>query len=485
MPYQAKPNFLNVEEGFELTAGSAVGSSTDVAAKQSIYISNNTATPDVSSSTITSTVQSIQKIPVSTDINSSTAGQTSSAASTTYKAIPQGASAVGGPVTSKTSSRYPNIYINFRNNTFDSRSMTFWFKTSDISSSAGTTSTTWASDSSLINGLSLTGAANSLKVISAYNNKFYELQAGKTISNTSFNLNPSSQPSYTILVFALANPNVVTVKQLVDDCNKIHKFCEKGDTSTFYNLSYSNPLADFTKLSSNQVFRSSFFGSTLNNKNYINSVYMDGYNNINITDPSFLSMFDTFYKNSLQTVQGSIAFPQKYIAHRGFNIAGLPTNLAAPTTPVDFTLNDGSSVNMKTFSLFFVEMYGYVTDNADSRFKVLNVENRINGIQTFVGKMNLQADIIFDPATQFDIRLSNPNTSISTRLFLFDYIHGTAYSQDLMRQQSQKIVEGLAYQYRNILLKSTTDLQITNSSSSLLLPPSIAHPFLNMFAKEG
>ena len=54
-----------------------------------------------------------------------------------------------------------------------------------------------------------------------------------------------------------------------------------------------------------------------------------------------------------------------------------------------------------------------------------------------------------------------------------------------MRQQSQKIVEGLAYQYRNILLKSTTDLQITNSSSSLLLPPSIAHPFLNMFAKEG
>ena len=485
MAYQAKPNFLNVEESFELTKGVSAGTSTDVKASSSVYVANSIAIEETSSNTISSTTKNNQKIPISSDINLENGGQTTTAAATSYVAVPQGVPATGGTITNQNSNRYPNIYLNFKRNTFDTRSMMFQFRTSNVSASAGTTATTWSSNSSLISGLSLTGGANSLKVISAYNNKFYELQSGNTISNTSFNLIPTSNPAYTILVFALGNPNVVTVKQLVTDCNKIHKFCEKGDTYSFYNLSYSLPSENYTKPSSNQVFRSSFFGSTLNNKNYINSVYLDGYNNVNITDASFLNTFDLFYKSSLQTVNGSLAWPQKYMPHRAFNIASLPTDLAAPTTAVDFTINDGSSVNLKTFCLFFVEMYSYVLDGSDSRFKTLHIENKINGIPTFAGSMLLNADIDLDNATEFDIQLSNPNTSIGTRLFLFDYIHGTSYSPDSMMQESRKIIEGLAYQYRNILLKSTSNLQITNATSSLFLPPSVSHPFLNMFAKEG
>lgn len=460
-------NQIIIENTVELEKNlSSIGVSSDVKLVSNVYVPNDVASPDESSKATAITVKNVENIPVSSDTG----------ASASYVAKYQGNPASTGTIANIKSNRYPNIYFNFKRNILSSNGMTFWFKTNDISLPEGVTSTTWDSDSSLINGLSLTGAANSLKIVSAYNTKFYELQSGKTIS-VNFDLNPVSDPSYTILVFALAHPDPVPVQTLVTDCNKIHKFCASSDTNTFYNLSYSSPSESLNSDNTDKVFRSVFFGSTLNNKNYINPSYIGNYDAINVKNSSFLTDFNNFNASSQAL--------KYYSAHRCFNLAGLPTVLSTPSTAVDFVINDGSSVSFKTFSLFFVQMHGFLSNNSNSNFRELSVQNMINYIQTFYGSLYINPIAQFNSSVQFNIALSNPNSSISTRLFLFDYIHGTATSTELMTRKSKQIVEALAYQYRNILLKSTSDLQIANSSSSLLFPPSLAHPFLNIFAKAG
>jgi hypothetical protein len=66
-------------------------------------------------------------------------------------------------------------------------------------------------------------------------------------------------------------------------------------------------------------------------------------------------------------------------------------------------------------------------------------------------------------------------------MFLFDYMHGSATSISNMRTNSKKIIESLCYDYKNIFLKKTTDLQISDGKKSLLFAPKIPHPYLNMY----
>ena len=67
-------------------------------------------------------------------------------------------------------------------------------------------------------------------------------------------------------------------------------------------------------------------------------------------------------------------------------------------------------------------------------------------------------------------------------MFLFDYLHGTSRDVFSMNQDKNLILESLAYDNRKVLLKSSSDLQMTNNANtSLRFPASLSHPFLNMY----
>jgi len=80
--------------------------------------------------------------------------------------------------------------------------------------------------------------------------------------------------------------------------------------------------------------------------------------------------------------------------------------------------------------------------------------------------------------------LSNKSATGSdpgNKLFLFDYLYGTSYNIDEMVKESKNTVFSFASKYRNILIKNSSDLQITNSNTSLAFPVKPSHPYLNLF----
>jgi hypothetical protein len=166
--------------------------------------SNNNSTSNQATST---------KVPLANSTTISENGQTLTTLSQGVKIETIGSNGDSGKLTVKTSissNNLPNIYFNIRKNSFDSKNLYFRFKTSDISSSAGTTTDTWTSDSNLLSGLSLTGDAGCLKVTQAYGQKFYELASTKSIGISNFSFNVPKNPTYAFLVYALANASTTT-----------------------------------------------------------------------------------------------------------------------------------------------------------------------------------------------------------------------------------------------------------------------------------
>jgi hypothetical protein len=180
------------------------------------------------------------------------------------------------------------------------------------------------------------------------------------------------------------------------------------------------------------------------------------------------------------------------------NISSFKNNISSPATDVPFVLNTipganppGTvvSTNLNTFSLYFVEMFSGIT-GVDKDNNILTLQTFVNGMLTYDGSMKLKKTIPIESFGTFKIILSNLyggyNTDANVKLFLFDYLHGVSNSSfSQMKLETRNITESLVYDYRNIILKSTSDIQlsgnINNVSTSLGFSPALVHPFLNMF----
>jgi hypothetical protein len=66
-------------------------------------------------------------------------------------------------------------------------------------------------------------------------------------------------------------------------------------------------------------------------------------------------------------------------------------------------------------------------------------------------------------------------------MFLFDYSYGLAQTPSEMYQKSYSLVESIAYDIKGFLVKNSSNLQLTNSTSSLRVPIADRHPYVNMF----
>lgn len=452
----------------ELFIKSSVGSSSTTPSSATTQGSNLT----LPAATVSSSASNPDTVPVP--------GGSASLTSGTEKYEPKGIPATGGTFTPVNQNKLPIVYFNFKKNDFYDQNLMFRFKTSNLTSSdlTGNTISTWTSDSTAGLALTLTGT-NKLKVVKAYDKYFYELTANSDISNTAVNLPVKTSPAYTIFVFALGLDDYADEPfRLLAGSNIIHKFVHNNNQ-----VGYFNPYKDIVNFGKDKNgytnFFASFVGGTLNSPKYMPSYTGNTYNyTFNNPDESFWNNIGIYLGKQNQLFSN----------FNIFNIRNLRNDITAPTVAQDFQLftNVSTSVNMKTFSLFFVEMFTYVTEDPSNKNNfIVNFETLVNGQQTFLGTQFLSATTVLDANNNYIISLNNKkvNTSFypAARMFLFDYMHGTANTIPQMRSNSKKIIEALAYDYRNIFLKKTTDLQISNGEKSLLFAPKIPHPFLNMF----
>jgi hypothetical protein len=441
--------------------------------------SNNNSTSNQATST---------KVPLASSTTISENGQTLTALSQGVKIETIGSNGDSGKLTVKTSissNNLPNIYFNIRKNSFDSKSLYFRFKTSDIASSAGTTTDTWTSDSNLLSGLSLTGHAGCLTVTQAYGQKFYELASTKSIGISNFSFNVPKNPTYAFLVYALANASTTTA--LYKDSNQIHKFQAFSDSGILpiYNNSYTagkynQPEQNYGLFSLSPLLSNQFI-SPFQQRNGLNVINIDNYN--------FPYNFSSFLRSGVVTPSGvnNINPPPEFISNKIFNLCNTPNSLSSPTaTNTPFIINQGGSdIPLNTFSLFFVEMYSYLelppSNQQDASYNILNVITKINGLTHYTTKILIKPDINYSNNINCNISIGNNPGSGGVRMFLFDYLYGTSRDVSSMTQDRNLILESLGYDNRKVLLKSSSDLQMTNATSSLRFPASLSHPFLNMY----
>jgi hypothetical protein len=420
----------------------------------------------------------------------------------------QGAASSGGGINNQSTKitsdeKYPNIYLNIKENTFSNNSLFFRLDTDSLSSAtAGDTFNTW-SDSSGVSNLILTGSAGCLKCASAYGLKFYQLSANQAVANASYAMSPTTYPTYTILVFALANDNG---SSLIYGTNSVHKFVAS-------NLSNSN--LDFINFSpvknaDGNVCRFSLNASTLNDASYLLNIQPRFNTEILALTPSqatpdFFANYDQWLTQTggfigLSTGKSQGFGNQTSIKNEICNLSNLynlRTNLATPDASVSVSVNTGSVKNYTNFSLFFVEMYTYMdgtianTNQYGSQYQNypfynLKYETLVNGVPAFSASMAFDQKATLPSSSNYNISLSNKyfGTSSGSRadMFLFNYIQGGGRTVSEMKNNSKKAIESLAFKYRNLLLKSTSDLQITNSTTSLAFPPDLSHPFTNFYA---
>lgn len=476
-----------------------------------ISVSDDDAVADVAifiptTSTISNTANSIntqgnntsQSSPsISTTTNTDTFSNGSTATSTSNSTAQfqvVGTTATGGTFTPVKQNELPTVYFNFKENAFYDGDLIFRFKTNNLTSTdfTGSTISAWNGDSTIRSGLTLTGT-NKLKVVKAYDKYFYELSNNSEITNTNINLPVKTNPSYTILVFALGadslsdNDDYLTIFNLFSGTNVIHKFVHNYTGSSSFNpatqiINIGKELSGYQLRGSNpnQTYFGNFVGGTLNSNKYLQT---KGNSNLKFkwNNP------DAPFWNNYTTYTNQMGAEYKYNSFNAFNLRNLRNDLANPTTVQNFQLYTNPSnpaTGMQMFSLFFVEMFTYVTNDAvNSDYVTLNFETFINGQKTFTGKQYMSNTITIDNANDYILTLSNKNNlgSSTSRMFLFDYMHGAATSVSNMRTNSKRIIESLCYDYKNIFLKQTTDLQISNGKKSLLFAPKIPHPYLNMF----
>ena len=440
---------------------------------------------------------------------------------------------------------YPDVYLGFkpRNSNF-SNNIYFRFTSEDITDSAGTATDSWASRDGIINSFSLSSTSNILVVREAYGKKFYELLSSGTenenkISSASVELPVSSRPSYTILVFALAkndlnnNDKLNTYKAMLGNAGKIHSFVHVDGGSYFEDASSVYPV-NFKEVNSN--FYSTFCGSTLNYPTILDQIqyetsagrtatytlvnYADLWRELNpnstLYDQNTTSFNEGEYyswgvgaRRGIYTsnIDSPVTISRRY-SFKNFNICDLG-NITSPDVAVDFVLDEGgSSVDLKAFSLFFVQVHGTVNsrnvqelflNQSNLREQSIELTNRyflknetfINGLKTSETEMAVNLDSLpVNGRADYYLHLNNSTTESTnkTRLFLFDYIYGEESTASKRDSVSKNIVEYLAYSLSPILLKSATDFKIAgveNSvNTSLGFPSPLSHPYLNLYSNS-
>ena len=439
----------------------------------------------ISNQATTTLVPSVNSIAINAN------GQTVTALSRGIRLKGVGSNAKSGSLTlSKQSANLPNIYFNIKRKSFDNKSLYFRFKTSDISGSPGDPANTWASDTNILSGLSLTGDANCLTVTQAYGQKFYELASTKSIGISNFSFSIPKNPTYAFLVYALANASQTS--NLFSHSNQIHKFqAASAGVSPIYNNSYIPRGVNGNKVQFYNVFSL----SPLLSSQFISPYQQyNGLKTVNIDDAYFTTAFSQWEKNkisSLSSANGNNRLnpPPKFTSNKIFNLCNTPNSLASPTaTNTPFIINQGSDTPLSTFSLFFVEMYSYLTlptlihGQRNANYNILNITTKVNGLTSYEAQILITPEMSYSNNINCNISIGNNPGSGGVRMFLFDYLYGTSRDVSSMNEDKDLILESLAYDNRKVLLKSSSDLQMTNNANtSLGFPASLSHPFLNMY----
>ena len=322
------------------------------------------------------------------------------------------------------------------------------------------------------------------------------IKSNETIRNTGVSLSVTDNPCYTVFVFAIGKTSGTAndcqnFYNTFTGCNIIHKFVQTySETYPYFNSQASvfniGKETNFTTGDPNYTKNyMSFTASTYNTPKYLLQEYKNKFKYIN-PNSYFWSDFNAFNKIFAGSSTSS-ANDQSFNLINLFNLSSSKTELSnnMMAEPFELSTNGISTVNMNLFSMFFVEMYSYVIKNSvNSDFNILKFETYVNGKNSFNGTQYIDKNASIDTSYNYTIELSNKNlSSVSgdSRLFLFDYLQGTGYSYENMKYQSQTIVDSLAYKYRNILLKSTGDMQITNSTGELYMTPKLGHDFMNIY----
>lgn len=442
--------------------------------------------------------------------NTSTGGTESGAtpnAGASTRITPVSVQALAGTVNANTKN-LPNIFFNFRQKTFpNSQNLLFKFETSKLAAGdfTGTKLPTWTADQTISSNISLTNATNPLSVVEAYGKYFYQLDRDKSISNV-INLPIKTSPSYTVLVYAVARSAALTDSEgdIANKVNVVHSFYDNTNTAlpSLNNKNFNIGLKNinFITLMGEKIPIprpvASFVGNTLNSQVYSSGdqIESSAYKNfINISNPDYLTVagfnnFLTKYNNFNN---------QKYDSFKSTNTSSFNNDISSPATVVPFLLNTKLSppssvittVTLNNFSLYFVEMFSGITSSDNQNNYILTLQTFVNGILTYDGSMKLKKNSLLNDFGNFKISLSNM-TNIATsadpnvKLFLFDYLHGVSNSSfSQMKLETRNITESLVYDYRNIMLKSTSDIQLcsNNLNKSLGFSPALSHPFLNIF----
>jgi hypothetical protein len=423
-------------------------------------------------------------------------------AGSTTRAKSLGAPAQAGTVAN--TQKLPNIFFNFREKTFpNTQNLLFKFETSNlvVGDFTGVKLPTWTANATISPNISLTNAAdNPLSVVKAYDKYFYQLDRGKAISNT-ITLPIKTNPCYTVLVYAVGRASGTT--DIINQANAVHSFYDS--TNQIQNQNY-NIGAITTVLGNNMTVwnriynpTASFIGNTLNSQ-YYSANHTDArtdYDNfINIRAGNFYFPSGNIQNDTFLSFKKLAKSSQTYNIIPFANISSFKNNISSPDTAVPFVLNTIPnpafpatvlSTNLNTFSLYFVEMFSGIT-GVDKDNNILTLQTFVNGMLTYDGSMKLKKTIPIESFGTFKISLSNIcagfTEDTSVKLFLFDYLHGVSNSSfSQMKLETRNITESLVYDYRNIILKSTSDIQLSSNSAntSLGFSSALVHPFLNMF----
>ena len=414
-----------------------------------------------------------------------------------------GPRATGGTVNFNNTKELPDIFFNFREKTFpNTQNLLFKFETSNLASAnfTGAKLSTWAANQTISPNISLENVNSPfpLSVVRAYGKYFYQLDRNKSIANV-INLPIKTSPSYTILVYAVGKG--VLDDNIVNKANVVHSFYDNTNTETSKNFNIGLRTVNVRSLMADIPITypvASFVGNTLNSQAYPsnNQIDLNAYKNfINIRNTDFYTKdkFNDFLKtyNAFNDQKYSFFIPK--------NISSFKNNLSNPTLAAPFILETIPGANppgtvlstsLNTFSLYFVEMFSGITSSDNQNNYILSLQTFINGDLVYDGSMKLKKGSLINDFGNFKIRLSNmseldTSADADVKLFLFDYLHGVSNSSfPQMKLEARNITESLAYDYRNIILKSTSDIQLCGGKKSLGFSPALAHPFLNMFFRN-
>lgn len=426
------------------------------------------------------------------------------------------------------SPNWPNIYLNIRKKTFSNTDLVFRFSTRSLTASSSATDT-WSCENGVQNPFNLVGDANCLTPVGnfgVYTYKFANKTGGNIISNNTIKMIPRILPSYTTLVFAVGTTSwgssssgeslyngllrqysgkriqKFTLNEQYGNFDvpnaNVYNFISTLKTSgsyydwdfvPYFNLFPTNvPTTTFSKGIPTFAYPV-FAGNVLNHPRYM------GYSSYGLCNFARKSYEDQdagvypsrLYDQFLKTYKFASTKQSSLDVLMHHNISNWGTSLAATSTPQQIKF--GSTV-YPSFSIFFVQMFStpYVADNSGDKSFMLN-ETYVNGFKTceFYSQL-IPGNVNSTPQTyliqllnDFGANYYNDLIYSNSDMFLFDYSYGLAQTPSEMYQKSYSLVESIAYDIKGFLVKSSSNLQLTNSNSSLRVPIADRHPYVNMF----